>query len=127
MEMGRGETEDKSAKLAEALKRGWKMLSETCPKCGSPLFQAGGEVVCAVCGTKYVLVSSDEEAAEARAMYSLMALRDALVGLIDRSLGPLEAGEVDSLEISRIREVVETIEVIERILRDYRRGERRRR
>ncbi len=127
MEMERDETEDKSAKLAEALKRGWRMLSETCPRCGSPLFQAGDEVVCAVCGTKYVLVSSEEEAAEARAMYSLMALRDALIGLLDRSVSSIELGEVDHQEISRVREIVETVEVIERILREYRQGGQRRR
>ena len=127
MEMERDETEDKSAKLAEALKRGWRMLSETCPRCGSPLFQAGDEVVCAVCGTKYVLVSSEEEAAEARAMYSLMALRDALIGLLDRSVSSIEVGEVDHQEILRVREIVETVEVIERILREYRQGGQRRR
>ncbi len=127
MEMERDETENKSAKLAEALKRGWRMLSETCPRCGSPLFQAGDEVVCAVCGTKYVLVSSEEEAAEARAMYSLMALRDALIGLLDRSVRSIEVGEVDHQEISRVREIVETVEVIERILREYRQGGQRRR
>lgn len=55
-------SEERSRKLAEALLKGWKMIPETCPVCGSPLFETpSGEVVCAVCGTRVILVSSEEE------------------------------------------------------------------
>ncbi|HDM92458.1 MAG TPA: hypothetical protein ENG69_03585 [Candidatus Korarchaeota archaeon] len=119
--MSKGKEDDKAAKLAEALKRGWKMLSETCPNCGSPLFQAGGEVICAVCGTKYILVSSEEEAAEARAMYSLMELRDALIRTLSREMQRLGTSSEEELYevVSTIKQVVETIEVIQRVIKDY--------
>jgi len=126
--MSEDKEDDRAAKLAEALKRGWRMLSETCPNCGAPLFQAGGEVICAVCSTKYILVSSEEEAAEARAMYSLMELRDALIRTLSREMQRLGAsGEEELYEvISTIKQVVETIEVIQRILRGYQTSQGRR-
>ncbi|KQC05109.1 MAG: hypothetical protein APR53_02485 [Methanoculleus sp. SDB] len=35
--------------MAEYLLKGGKMLSTTCPVCGSPLFEVKGETVCVVC------------------------------------------------------------------------------
>ncbi|HDM26968.1 MAG TPA: hypothetical protein ENG27_01475, partial [Candidatus Bathyarchaeota archaeon] len=42
--MGRAER-----RAADWLKRGGRMLSSTCPNCGSPLFEIGGEVWCPRC------------------------------------------------------------------------------
>src|SRR5262249_29645349 len=36
-------------RMADLLKSGATMLSETCPVCGSPLFRVKGEVFCAKC------------------------------------------------------------------------------
>jgi len=36
-------------KMAEALFKGAKLLSETCPKCGSPLMEIEGKKICYVC------------------------------------------------------------------------------
>ncbi len=36
-------------KMAEALFKGAKLLSETCPKCGSPLMEVEGRKICYVC------------------------------------------------------------------------------
>jgi UPF0148 protein len=35
--------------MAEYLLKGGKMLSTTCPVCGSPLFEVKGETICVVC------------------------------------------------------------------------------
>lgn len=35
--------------MAEYLLKGGKMLSKTCPVCGSPLFEVKGETICVVC------------------------------------------------------------------------------
>jgi UPF0148 protein len=35
--------------MAEYLLKGGKMLSATCPSCGCPLFEIGGETLCVVC------------------------------------------------------------------------------
>ncbi len=70
--------EEKSRRISEALKKGWKMLSEICPGCGAPLFQTNGETICPVCNTRYILVKSDEEAAEELLRLKLMELKELL-------------------------------------------------
>ncbi len=39
--------------MAEYLLKGGKMLSTICQKCGSPLFEYGGETVCVVCSEQH--------------------------------------------------------------------------
>jgi uncharacterized Zn finger protein (UPF0148 family) len=70
--------EEKSRRISEALKRGWKMLSEVCPGCGAPLFQTNDETICPVCNARYILVKSDEEAAEQLLRLKLIELKDML-------------------------------------------------
>jgi len=40
--------------MADLLKSGATMLSDTCPVCGSPLFRVKGEVLCAKCNKPVV-------------------------------------------------------------------------
>jgi len=48
--------------MAEMLRQGAKMLSYSCPECGSPLFQLkSGEVWCARCQKRVVIVAEDED------------------------------------------------------------------
>jgi len=44
--------DEKVVKMAEALLSGGKMLPLHCAKCGGPLFEREGKVMCAVCGEK---------------------------------------------------------------------------
>lgn len=53
-------------KMAELLKSGATMLSETCPECGTPLFRKGKETFCPKCNKPVVIVESAEQ--EARLM-----------------------------------------------------------
>jgi UPF0148 protein len=53
-------------KMAELLKSGATMLSETCPECGTPLFRKGGETFCPKCNKPVVIIKSAEQ--EARLM-----------------------------------------------------------
>jgi UPF0148 protein len=48
-------------KMAELLKSGAAMLSETCPECGTPLFRKGNEVFCAKCNKPVVIIQSAEQ------------------------------------------------------------------
>ena len=41
-------------RMADLLKSGATMLSDTCPVCGSPLFRVKGEVFCAKCNKPVV-------------------------------------------------------------------------
>jgi len=119
--------EDPAKKLSEALKKGWKMLDAVCPNCGAPLFQVGREAVCAVCGSRFLLAETEEEAREVAVTASLRELRDSIVFLLDRERGRLEvASPEEAYEIvSEIREMVETLKVIEEVL-NIRESRRRR-
>ncbi len=118
--------EERSRKLAEALLKGWKMLPETCPVCGSPLFETpGGEVVCAVCGTKVILVSSEEEVRIEEQRLVLERIMRDLIRHLDRILH--EAGEeLGDDEIARINSLLEAIDRASSIYRSLSRQERRR-
>jgi len=47
--------------MAELLKSGATMLSETCPECGTPLFRKGKEVFCPKCNRPVVIIQSAEQ------------------------------------------------------------------
>jgi len=47
--------------MAELLKSGAAMLSETCPECGTPLFRKGGETFCPKCNRPVVIIRSAEQ------------------------------------------------------------------
>ena len=49
--------------MAELLRSGATMLSKSCPECDSPLFKLkSGEIVCANCQRRVMIVTEDEEA-----------------------------------------------------------------
>ena len=85
--------EEKSRRISEALKRGWKMLSEICPNCGAPLFQTNEETICPVCNARYILVKSDEEAAEELLRLKLIGLRDVLSSKAEEIMKEISSSE----------------------------------
>ncbi len=100
---------ERSRKLAEALLKGWKMLPDTCPICDSPLFETpSGEVLCVVCGTKVILVESDEEAKLEEHRLALDKMLGDLVRHLEREL--YEAGEsLDEGSLRRINMLLDAI------------------
>jgi UPF0148 protein len=49
--------------MADLLRSGAVMLSRSCPECGTPLFQLkSGDIVCANCQRRVVIVPEGEEA-----------------------------------------------------------------
>ncbi|MDK2383261.1 MAG: hypothetical protein QI199_00435, partial [Candidatus Korarchaeota archaeon] len=86
----------------------------------------GGEVVCAVCGTKVILVSSEEEVRiEEQRLVMERIMRD-LIRHLDRIVH--EAGEeLNDDDLSRINSLLEAIEKTSSIYRSLSRQERRRR
>jgi UPF0148 protein len=54
---------ESTKQMAELLRSGARMLSHSCPECGSPLFQLKtGEIWCASCQRRVVIVPEGEEA-----------------------------------------------------------------
>jgi UPF0148 protein len=49
-------------KMGELLRQGARMLSDTCPECGTPLFQlSGGDVICPMCNRPVRYVKGDAD------------------------------------------------------------------
>ncbi len=121
---GNVEPAERSRKLAEALLKGWKMLPETCPVCGSPLFETpGGDVVCAVCGTEVILVGSEEEVKiEQQRLVMERVIRE-LVRHLERELHEAD-DELSEEEISRINSLLDAINKASSIYKSLSRREK---
>ncbi|MCC6028830.1 MAG: hypothetical protein LM591_01640 [Candidatus Korarchaeum sp.] len=118
--------DERSRKMADALLKGWKMLPEICPVCGTPLFEtSGGEVICAVCGTKVILVGSEEEVGIEEQRLMLERVMGALMKQLERET--LSSKELDDELLSRINSLLDAIEKATSIYRNLIRLGRRRR
>jgi UPF0148 protein len=67
-------------KMADLLRVGATMLSDSCPKCNSPLFKlTTGEVYCANCDRKVVIVKEGMETSDAVTPSTLAALEETIL------------------------------------------------
>ncbi len=101
-------------KMAELMKAGAVMLSETCPVqgCNLPLFKLrSGEIVCPVHG-RVVIVRSEEEAVEVTKKYGLAGVLDKLE---DYAIKTIDSMVGEASDPSLIIEWLEVIERVERI------------
>lgn len=105
-------------RMAELLKAGASMMEEACPQCGSPLFKlTSGEVYCAKCNRKVLIVRSDEEAVSALTPMTLASLEETLTANLQRLERLARAeGSLQTLE-SLLRLVNLHLEALERIRR----------
>jgi UPF0148 protein len=110
---------DESIKrMADLLRSGAAMLEEACPQCGSPLFKlSSGEVYCANCNRKVVIVKSDEEIPSATTPLSLAALEETLVSNLQRLNGIVRSGTSPD-ELEKVLKLINShLEALERIRR----------
>jgi len=102
-------------RMARLMMQGAVMLAETCPICGLPLFRLrSGEVICPVHG-RVLIVSSDEEAEEARIDSVVGRVESYATSRVEELLGKGSPGEI--LEWLKVVEAAERIRKL--------RGERR--
>ncbi len=102
-------------RMARLMMQGAVMLAETCPICGLPLFRLrSGEVICPVHG-RVLIVSSDEEAEEARIDSVVGRIESYATSRVEELLGKGSPGEI--LEWLKVVEAAERIRKL--------RGERR--
>ncbi len=119
--------EERSKRLAEALLKGWRMLPETCPVCGSPLFETpGGEVVCAVCGTKVILVQSEEDVKIEKQKLILEKIIGDLVRYLEREIYEAKE-ELSNERIERINSLLDAIDKASSIYKSLTHQEKRHR
>lgn len=100
--------DDYMKRMADALRKGAKMLSETCPLCGSPIFEMKGELWCLRCDKRVIKVKSDEEAGAALTAYSLTNTMGVLATKIEE-LTILLSRTVDVEETRRVSETLSTL------------------
>ncbi len=108
---------DEVRRMAELLKSGYTMLSETCPKCGSPLYRRGKETFCVKCNRPVVIVSSDAEEARVIGEQALDNLEQTLMTKVQEINIALKT-ETDPSRLSLQAEVLsKCLENIERLRR----------
>ena len=89
--------------MAELLRKGASMLSETCPRCGTPLFElAGGEIICPTCQRPVRIVKEDTDEEDIEVQGSV---EETLRNKIHFVKGLLE----DEKDPVRMRELIQTI------------------
>ena len=107
--------------MAELLKSGARMLDRSCPECGSPLFRLkSGEIWCANCQRRVVIVQEGEEAAVETGL-QLEPVERALVSKI-ASLSALLEGEDDPTRLKETSEALDTMLTSLERLRRIRKG-----
>jgi UPF0148 protein len=95
--------------MAELLRSGAKMLSYSCPQCGSPLFQLkSGEIWCANCHKRVIIVPEAEgEAAETKEVL-WESLEQNLVDKVS-SMNKLISAESDPAKFKELSEVISSL------------------
>jgi uncharacterized Zn finger protein (UPF0148 family) len=98
--------------MAEFLSKGARMLSESCPECGVPLFKlVSDEIICPRCNRMVKMVSENETVEQVLAETKL----DKILRLKLNYLGDILTVEK---EVSRIKEIVEIISQILKIQKE---------
>lgn len=103
----RSKSDTGAKEMAELLRSGAKMLSYSCPQCGSPLFQLKtGEIWCAKCKRRVIIVPETEDLSTAEKKQLIWeALEQNLIEKIS-SLNKMLYGESD---LSRVKEIAEVL------------------
>jgi len=105
-------------RMAELLKTGASMLEEACPQCGSPLFKlTSGEVYCAKCDRKVLIVKSDEEVPSALTPMALSTLEETLTVNLQRLEKAVRAETSPEALEGLLKLVNSHLEALERIRR----------
>ncbi len=103
-------------KMSELLRAGAIMLSETCPKCGSPLFKLkSGEIVCPIHG-RVVVVKSDEEISRVTVAGVLDALENTITKQLEKVRSIVEKREPSEL-VDELRVMLMFLDALERVER----------
>jgi len=110
------DSEKKLKRMADLLRSGARMLPQFCPVCGSPLFEMpSGEIWCATCEKKVVIVKEGE--AEAAAMKAVLwpSLEESILGKL-KEIDLRIRDEEDPEELYRLGKILNTLlEALERL------------
>ncbi len=95
--------------MAEMLRKGAKMLSYSCPECGTPLFQLkSGEIWCTKCQRRVVIVGEGEDESAATTELLWESLEQNIVEKLS-SMNNLLSAEADP---AKVRDLAEAVSVL---------------
>ncbi|MCD6509254.1 MAG: hypothetical protein J7L11_02545 [Thermoprotei archaeon] len=116
--MGRGTTGDDAIKqMAQLLRSGATMLSQTCPVHGVPLFKLKtGDIICPVCRKRVVFVREGEEA-KAMGIIALSELEKTVYEKIRFLTGLISSEEDPDRMYEPLRLIIACLEVLEKLKR----------
>jgi UPF0148 protein len=101
--------------MADLLKSGATMLSDTCPQCQSPLFKVKNELLCVKCNRPVVVVKANEDESSVVAAQSLGRLEQTALMKINEINSSLKVEE-DPGKIEKLRlSLSEWLTVVERV------------
>jgi len=102
-------------RMADLLKSGATMLSETCPECKSPLFKVKDELLCVRCNRPVVVIRATEDESKVIAAQALGKLEQTALMKVDE-INSAIAVEKDPEKIERLRlSLSDWLTVIERV------------
>jgi UPF0148 protein len=100
--------------MADLLKSGATMLSDTCPQCQSPLFKVKNELLCVKCNRPVVVVKATEDESNVVAAQALGRLEQTALMKINEINSSLNV-ENDPARIEKLRlSLLDWLTVVER-------------
>jgi UPF0148 protein len=101
--------------MADLLKSGATMLSDTCPQCQSPLFKVKNELLCVKCNRPVVVVKATEDESNVVAAQALGRLEQTALMKINEINSSLKV-ENDPAKIEKLRlSLSDWLTVVERV------------
>jgi UPF0148 protein len=101
--------------MADLLKSGATMLSDTCPQCQSPLFKVKNELLCVKCNRPVVVVKATEDESNVVAAQALGKLEQTALMKINEINSSLKV-ENDPAKIEKLRlSLSDWLTVVERV------------
>jgi UPF0148 protein len=106
---------DEVKRMADLLKSGATMLSDTCPQCKSPLFKLKDELLCVKCNRPVVVIKATDDESGVVAAQALGRLEQTTLMKIDEINSALKV-ERDSEKIEKLRlSLSDWLTVVERV------------
>lgn len=109
---------ERLTRMADLLRAGATMLSDSCPECGSPLFRMpSGEIWCPSCEKRVLIIKKSEKPSTAVGLLVLDGLEDSLVSKLKDIQARIDK-EKDIEELGRLSTILSRmLEALERLRR----------
>ena len=99
-------------KMADLLRGGAKMLSSTCPECGSILFKVDDNVICPNCNKKVVIIKDTQETKT----LARNLLLDQVEKTVINNISELEKSIREEKDLEELRNMSEILSILLDIL-----------